>query len=50
MTVSYLVRYEGTPSDPERFHNHYATAHAGIRLALSVLTRRDLCGRCPTSD
>ena len=30
MTVYYLVRYEGTPSDPERFHTHYATVHAGI--------------------
>jgi uncharacterized protein (TIGR02118 family) len=30
MTVSYLVRYEGTAADPERFHAHYAITHAGI--------------------
>ena len=30
MTVSYLVRYEGIPNDPERFHTRYATVHAAI--------------------
>jgi uncharacterized protein (TIGR02118 family) len=30
MAVSYLVRYEGTSGDPERFHSHYATTHARI--------------------
>jgi uncharacterized protein (TIGR02118 family) len=30
MAVSYLIRYEGTPGDPERFHAHYATTHARI--------------------
>jgi uncharacterized protein (TIGR02118 family) len=30
MAVSYLVRYEGTPEDPERFHGYYATTHARI--------------------
>lgn len=30
MTVSYLVRYEGSPRDPERFRTYYATAHAAI--------------------
>jgi uncharacterized protein (TIGR02118 family) len=30
MTVSYLVRYQGAPADPERFHAYYAGTHAGI--------------------
>jgi uncharacterized protein (TIGR02118 family) len=30
MTVSYLVRYHGTPADPQRFDAYYARTHAGI--------------------
>jgi uncharacterized protein (TIGR02118 family) len=30
MSVSYLVRYEGTPGDLDRFYAHYSTTHARI--------------------
>ena len=30
MTVSYFVRYRGTPADPQAFDRHYATSHAEI--------------------
>ena len=30
MTVSYFVRYRGTPSDPAAFDRHYASRHADI--------------------